>query len=70
MSLPPQPLTGRMPSVCSWCGDTYGQTPCIPEMHGEVTHGVCPACYPAVAEKFAREAKDYQPVPRAAHSQP
>lgn len=41
--LAPPPLTGRMPSVCMYCGDTYGYKPCLPEMDGQASHGVCHA---------------------------
>jgi hypothetical protein len=37
------------------CTDTYGETPCIAELDGEATHGVCPACTPAAMAE-AREA--------------
>lgn len=47
--------TGRMPAVCSRCGDTYAQRPCLPEMDGLATHGVCPACAPAELERVLSE---------------
>jgi hypothetical protein len=49
------PLTGRMPSVCAYCGDTYGCKPCMPEMDGKETHGCCPACFPGVMAEVERE---------------
>lgn len=31
--------------VCAWCCADLGVKPCLPEMHGKTTHGMCPACY-------------------------
>jgi hypothetical protein len=36
-------LTGRMPSVCMYCGDTYGHKPCLPAQDGQPSHGICSA---------------------------
>jgi hypothetical protein len=48
-------LTGRMPSVCMVCGDTYATKPCVPEHDGKPSHGYCPACFPGVMARLERE---------------
>ena len=47
----PEPLEmpGTMPRVCCACGATYGTKPCIREMDGQPSHGICgdPECFAA-----------------------
>lgn len=52
---PASRYTGRLTAVCSYCGDHYGSRPCIPEMDGKETHGICPACAIATAAHFDRD---------------
>lgn len=64
-------LTGRMPCVCVHCGETYGAKPCVPEMDGLATHGVCAACTPVSLAAVEREVvfscrPDVGAVPRMA----
>lgn len=52
-------LTGTMIVQCT-CGKSLGAKPCLPRFHGEVSHGICPACRTAIlaglaASKAARQ---------------
>lgn len=38
----------RMKVVCAWCQRDLREIPCAPEQHGQVSHGICPACSTAV----------------------
>jgi hypothetical protein len=39
---------------CMYCGADFGRTPCVPAMHGKVSHGVCQseACLARIAQDF------------------
>lgn len=52
----PRPaLTGRMPTVCLVCRDTYAVKPCLPAHDGKESHGYCPACAPAAEAALRAE---------------
>jgi hypothetical protein len=38
-----KPLTGTMTRICNWCSVPHviGTKPCLPEFHGQETHGMC-----------------------------
>jgi hypothetical protein len=53
-----------MPKVCSYCGDPFGFTPCVPAMDGRESHGVCSACEPRAQAEidayfFAGASRDF-----------
>lgn len=51
---PPPPMPGRMQRVCMYCRANLGDVPCIAELDGETSHGICPCCAPAaMAEALA-----------------
>jgi hypothetical protein len=54
----PEPLTGRQRRVCACCGRTIGLQPCIPQLDGSVSHGLCgdPECKAAFVEGRKRRA--------------
>ena len=37
---------------CMYCHADFGTKPCVPEMAGKVSHGVCPACVPTLERDF------------------
>ncbi len=37
-------VTGRLIRVCAWCKKVMGTKPCLPEMDGQETHGICRGC--------------------------
>lgn len=37
---------------CMYCSRDYKRVSCIREMHGKVSHGVCPNCIPRLHEEF------------------
>lgn len=43
-------MTGRLIRVCAWCGVVMGTKPCIQEMDGAETHGICRLCAKAFEE--------------------
>ena len=55
MTTPAQPLTGCMRCVCAWCGEKYGDKPCVPAMDGAISHGICAACAAPIMAEFAVE---------------
>lgn len=51
----PPEWTGRMVRMCLRCARPYGHTACLPEQHGKLTHGYCPACHPLELTRLMRE---------------
>jgi hypothetical protein len=45
-------VTARMRVVCCLCGRQYATKPCEPKMDGQVSHGVCPECEPALRKRM------------------
>lgn len=39
-----QMLAPKMRVVCGWCNVSLGEIACDPVQHGEISHGICPAC--------------------------
>ena len=38
-------MTGTMKCECSHCGTLLGSKPCVPEMDGKTTSGICNPCF-------------------------
>ena len=46
-ALPSELWTGTMLRACSYCGADMGTKPCVQKQDGQVSHGICTACYKA-----------------------
>ena len=47
-----KPAGPHLRRVCSYCGQGYGWTPCVPKMDGQESHGCCPKCEPRMRREM------------------
>ena len=58
-----------MKRVCAWCEAFMGLKTCSAEQHGQISHGICPACHAEhFPEEFPEELRDGAVVARHAHT--
>jgi hypothetical protein len=43
---------GLMRMACAWTGAALGVKPCLPEQHGQVSHGISPAAKARLIEEI------------------